>query len=352
MAAACSQPRSIHGRLVSPRFTSLQYIDEGAFGMICSAFDNRSSRRVVIKKISPFFNGSNGSKALTEIMILSCFEHDNIVNILDIVAAPTLRDIQDLYIILPLMETDLNKLLKSRHLSGEQVRLVLYQILRGLKYIHSANVIHFDLRPANILVNSDCSVKICDFGLSLIITPTQTQSDKYFYTSARGYRAPETMLGTSFISKAVDIWSVGCILAEMISNRQFITGKNDFDELSSIIKIVGSPSSEDLLSITEEPIKRHIRSLGHKCKVPLYQIFPNAEQVALDLLDRMITFSPSERIAIKDALCHSFLHRYRDEDNEPVASVPLNIQSEVDRLTSREIRKKIYNEAVKYHTTS
>ncbi|XP_028400162.1 mitogen-activated protein kinase 1-like [Dendronephthya gigantea] len=349
MATGCyHQPRYTQANFGLPRYTNLQYINEGAYGMVCSAVDNHTRRRVAIKKISPFLN-SNGSKALREIMILSRFKHDNIVNILDIVAAPTQQDIQDLHIVLPLMETDLRKLLKSRRLSNEHIRCFLYQILRGLRYIHSANIIHFDMKPGNVLVNSDCYLKICDFGLARIITSKLEDSYLTHCAVTRGYRAPEVMLRCkAFVSRAIDMWSVGCILAEMISNRPLFAGRHYLDELNNIINIIGSPSAEDLLTVTREDSKRHIQSLARKPKKPLAELFPQAEPVALDLLDRMITFSPHNRITVEDVLEHRFLDRYHDEMNEPVALVPFNSESEPDKLPPEEIKKMIYKETAKY----
>ena len=343
------QPRFGQGNFVSPRYTNLQYINEGAYGMVCSAIDNLTRRRVAIKKISPFLNGSSGSKALREIMILSRFKHDNIVSILDVVAAPTQRAIQDIHIVLPLMDTDLRKLLKSRRLSSEHVRCFLYQILRGLRYIHSANVIHFDMKPGNVLVNSDCYVKICDFGLARFITPRLEQSGLTHYAVTRGYRAPEVMLHCkSFVSKAIDMWSVGCILAEMISNRPLFKASHYLEELNNIINVTGSPSPEDMLTITREGSRQHIQSLAHRTKKPLVQVFPHAEPVALDLLDQMLTFSPHKRITVENALKHHFLHRYHDDSNEPIALVPFGSDSDIDELPREEIKKLIYKETAKY----
>ena len=347
------EPRHGQRHFVSPRYTNLEYINEGAYGMVCSAVDNHTRRRVAIKKISPFLNGQSGSKALREIMILSRFKHDNIVNILDIVAAPTQRAIQDIHIVLPLMDTDLRKLLKSRRISSEHIRCFLYQILRGLRYIHSANVIHFDMKPGNVLVNSDCYLKICDFGLARIITTKLENSGLTQYAVTRGYRAPEVMLRCkSFVSKAIDMWSVGCILGEMISNRPIFVGRHYLDELNNIISVTGSPTPEDLATVTREDSKQHILSLSNKPKIPLTQLFPRAEPLALDLLDKMITFNPNKRITVEEALEHHFLDRYHDESNEPIALVPFGSESDIDELPREAIKELLYKETAKYAAPS
>lgn len=342
-------PRRSQASFLSPRYTNLQYINEGAFGMVCSAVDTHTRRRVAIKKIKPFLNGASGSKALREIMILSRFKHDNVVSILDIVAAPTQRAIQDLHIVLPLMDTDLRKMLKSRRLSNEHVRCFLYQILRGLRYIHSANVIHFDMKPGNVLVNPDCYLKICDFGLARIITSKFENSGLSQNVVTRGYRAPEILLCCKrFVPKAIDMWSVGCILAELISNRPLFVGKHFLDELHKIINVTGSPTAEDMESVTSEESIRHMQSFSNRPKKPLGQLFPHAEPVALDLLEKMLTFSSSKRITVEGALQHRFLHRYHDEANEPIALVPFPPESGVDGLSPAEIKKRIYRETSKY----
>ena len=345
-------PEAVRGQVffVSPRYTNLRYISEGAYGMVCSAVDNLRRRRVAIKKINPFNNETSGLKALREIMILSHLEHENVIGILDIVRAPKRGAIHDLYIVQPLMDMDLRTLLKNQRLPREHACCFFYQILRGLKYIHSANVVHLDLKPGNVLVNSDCYLKICDFGLARMINPEQPNNDGLKeYVVTRWYRAPEVMLRNQpFISKAVDMWSVGCILAEMLSNKPLFPGRHYLDELNNIFSVIGSPSAEDLENIKGADSKRHIASLPDKPKVPLKQLFPGTEPSALDVLDRMITFNPKNRITVEQALDHQYLVRYHDGANEPVASEPFRFETEFDDLPQHEIKELIRLEAARY----
>ncbi|RVE69321.1 hypothetical protein OJAV_G00076780 [Oryzias javanicus] len=167
----CSE--SVRGQIfdVGPRYTNLSYIGEGAYGMVCSALDNLTNQRVAIKKISPFEHQTYCQRTLREIKILLRFNHENIIGINDILRARHIDNMRDVYIVQTLMETDLYKLLKSQRLSNDHVCYFLYQILRGLKYIHSANVLHRDLKPSNLLINTTCDLKICDFGLARIADP-------------------------------------------------------------------------------------------------------------------------------------------------------------------------------------
>lgn len=164
------------------------------------------------------------------------------------------------------METDLFKLLKTQKITNDHICYFTYQILRGLKYIHSANVIHRDLKPSNILLNCNCDLKICDFGLARVADPehdhvgilTGKRSalagagrwDAHLelaiaeYVATRWYRAPEIMLNSKAYTQSIDVWSVGCIMAEMIGNRPLFPGKHYLNQLSLILNVVGSPSDE------------------------------------------------------------------------------------------------------------
>lgn len=132
------------------------------------------------------------------------------------------EDFEDVYIVSELMDTDLHQIISSgQNLSDDHCQYFMYQILRGLKYIHSAQVLHRDLKPSNILVNENCDLKICDFGLARI-----TDIEMTGYVSTRYYRAPEIMLTWQHYDKAVDIWSVGCIFAEMLIGQPLFPGKD------------------------------------------------------------------------------------------------------------------------------
>jgi p38 MAP kinase len=129
--------------------------------------------------------------------------------------------LEDIYFVTELLGTDLHRLLTSRPLEKQFIQYFLYQILRGLKYVHSAGVVHHDLKPGNILVNENCDLKICDFGLARIQDPQMTG-----YVSTRYYRAPEIMLTWQKYDVAVDIWSMECIFAEMLEGRPLFPGKD------------------------------------------------------------------------------------------------------------------------------
>ncbi|XP_070780114.1 mitogen-activated protein kinase 3 [Enoplosus armatus] len=345
---------SVKGQMfdVGPRYTNLSYIGEGAYGMVCSAMDNVTSQRVAIKKISPFEHQTYCQRTLREIKILLRFHHENIIGINDILRARHIDNMRDVYIVQTLMETDLYKLLKTQKLSNDHVCYFLYQILRGLKYIHSANVLHRDLKPSNLLINTTCDLKICDFGLARIADPEHDHTGFLTeYVATRWYRAPEIMLNSKGYSKSIDIWSVGCILAEMLSNKPIFPGKHYLDQLNHILNIIGSPSADDLNCIINMKARNYLQALPEKPKVPFEKIYPKADSKALDLLSRMLTFNPIKRISVEEALAHPYLEQYYDPTDEPVAEEPFTFSMELDDLPKEKLKELIYEETARFQAT-
>ncbi|XP_028400339.1 mitogen-activated protein kinase 1-like [Dendronephthya gigantea] len=344
-------PEIVRGQVfdVAPRYTNLNYIGEGAYGMVCSAMDNHLGQRVAIKKISPFEHQTYCQRTLREIKILTRFKHENIINIMDIIRAPDLNQLKDVYIVQTLMETDLYKLLKSQRLSNDHTCYFLYQILRGLKYIHSANVLHRDLKPSNLLLNTTCDLKICDFGLARVADPEHDHTGILTeYVATRWYRAPEIMLNSKGYSKAIDVWSVGCILAEMLSNKPLFPGKHYLDQLNHILGVLGSPTLEDLQCIKNDKARSYIQALPTKPKIPWSRIFPNANPKALDLLGKMLSFNPNKRFSVEECLAHPYLEQYYDPTDEPIAEQPFRFETELDNLPKEELKELIYAETANF----
>ncbi|EDO37435.1 predicted protein [Nematostella vectensis] len=342
--AASTGPEVVRGQVfdVAPRYTNLNYIGEGAYGMVVAGVDNTTGERIAIKKISPFEHQTYCQRTLREIKILSRFKHENIIGILDIIRAPRAEDMKDIYIVQPLMETDMYKLLKTQRLSNDHICYFLYQILRGLKYIHSANVLHRDLKPSNLLLNTTCDLKICDFGLARIADPDHDHTGFLTeYVATRWYRAPEIMLNSKGYSKAIDIWSVGCILAEMLANRPLFPGKHYLDQLNLILNVLGSPIADDLLCIKNEKARSYLQSLPYKPKTPFIKLFSNADAKALDLIENLLAFNPNKRITVEEALAHPYLEQYYDPADEPVAETPFKFQMELDDLPKEKLKGKL-----------
>ncbi|XP_070068728.1 mitogen-activated protein kinase ERK-A isoform X5 [Drosophila takahashii] len=158
---------------------------------------------------------------------------------------------------------------------------------------------------------------ICDFGLARIADPEHDHTGFLTeYVATRWYRAPEIMLNSKGYTKSIDIWSVGCILAEMLSNRPIFPGKHYLDQLNHILGVLGSPSRDDLECIINEKARNYLESLPFKPNVPWLRLFPNADALALDLLGKMLTFNPHKRIPVEEALAHPYLEQYYDPGDE------------------------------------
>lgn len=345
-------PEVIRGQnfYVAPRYRDLVYIGEGAYGMVCSATDTVTGERVAIKKISPFEHQTYCQRTLREIKILTRFHHENIIDIRDMINAPSVEEMKDVYIVQGLMETDLFKLLKTQPLSTDHICYFTYQILRGLKYIHSANVLHRDLKPSNLLLNTNCDLKICDFGLARIADPKHTHAGILTeYVATRWYRAPEIMLNSKAYTKAIDMWSVGCILAEMLGRRALFPGKHYLEQLNLILSVIGTPSEEDLECIHNEKARMYIKSLQYSPKIPFDALYQSADPRALDLLDKMLIFNPERRITVEEALAHPFLEQYYDESDEPVADEPFQFDQELDDLPKETLKELIFQEIQTFH---
>ena len=159
------------------------------------------------------------------------------------------------------MDSVLQKIIFSKQeLSDDHYQFILYQILRAIYYLHSANIIHRDFKPSNVLINEDCTIKLCDFGMSRNLKENDLTLTEYVVT--RYYRAPEIMLSSHHYSKKIDVWSVGCSFAELLTKKFLFPGENYIAQIKLIIEALGSPSEEDLNFISNESAKKYVRDLG------------------------------------------------------------------------------------------
>jgi len=268
------------------------------------------------------------------------------------------------YVVTGLLETDLHQVIAStQELTDKHAQYFLYQILRGVKHLHSANVLHRDLKPSNLLVNSDCTLKICDFGMARVaasacMQPNQmgqsgdrgVSSQMTEYVATRWYRAPEVILSWKHYTHAIDMWSVGCIFAELLGRKPLFQGTDYMNQINKIIEIIGSPCYEDLMAIHNEAARQYIQLMGNKTGVSLYKIYPNASPAALDLLSRMLAFNPEKRLAVHEALAHPYLAALHDPAEEPIAPPPFNFEFENVNLTEDTYRELIYQESLSFQT--
>ena len=289
------------------------------------AVDKVTRRKVAIKKISDTFHDLiDAKRILREIKLLRHFNsHENVITIQDMMCLPAdTVNFSDVYIVTNLMESDLDRIIASNQtLTDQHFKYFLYQILRGLKYIHSADVLHRDLKPSNLLVNANCDLALCDFGLSRGVDGSADAGMLTEYVVTRWYRAPELLCDSSSYGKAVDIWSVGCIFAEMLCRKPFFRGDHPHHQLQVIVDKLGCPAPEDMEFVTNNMARKAILSAKGAKGQPLSEYLPsNTSSQAVDLLQKMLVFCPDGRITVEMALEHKYLRELHSQMEEPVCS--------------------------------
>ncbi|KAF1873009.1 hypothetical protein Lal_00016127 [Lupinus albus] len=340
-------------------------IGKGAYGIVCSALNYETNENVAIKKIANAFeNKIDAKRTLREIKLLRHMDHENVVSIRDIVPPPQREMFNDVYIAYELMDTDLHQIIRSNQALSEEhcqsllnlmldtsdillflVQYFLYQVLRGLKYIHSANVLHRDLKPSNLLLNANCDLKICDFGLARVTSETDFMTE---YVVTRWYRAPELLLNSSDYTAAIDVWSVGCIFMELMDRKPLFPGKDHVHQLRLLMELIGSPTEADL-GFLNENAKRYIRQLPIYHRQSFQKKFPQVHPAAIDLVEKMLTFDPRKRITVEDALAHPYLTSLHDISDEPVCMSPFSFDFEQYALTEEQMKELIYREALAFN---
>ncbi|XP_061345333.1 mitogen-activated protein kinase 19-like isoform X2 [Gastrolobium bilobum] len=267
---------------------------------------------------------------------------------------PSKREFKDIYVVFELMESDLHQVIKANDdLTREHHQFFLYQMLRALKYMHTASVYHRDLKPKNILANANCKLKICDFGLARVaFNDAPTTIFWTDYVATRWYRAPE--LCGSFSSKytqAIDIWSIGCIFAEVLTGKPLFPGKSVVHQLDLITDLLGTPSPETITGVRNDKARKYLMEMRKKPLVPFEQKFPNADPLALRLMQRLLAFDPKDRPTAQEALADPFFKGLAKVEREP-SSQPISkmeFEFERRRVTKEDVRELIYREILEYH---
>eukprot|EP01083_Nonionella_stella_P075133 204060_1 len=336
--------------IVDLHFSPIKPIGTGAYGVVCAAYDNAlgEKKKVAIKKITNAFDDLvDAKRILREIKMLAHFDHENIVGLLDMIPPVSTKRFEDVYMVLGYMETDLHKIIYSKNeLTDEHCQYFIYQILRGIKYIHAAGVIHRDLKPSNLLLNGNCDLKICDMGLARGVE-NSVDFELTEYVVTRWYRAPEIMCSCQDYDYLIDVWSIGCILGELLGRKPLFPGENYIHQLNLIFDVLGTPDPSDMTWITNEKALIYIKNLPKKQKVPFRVLFPKASPLCLDLLDKMLVFNPGKRYSIDDCVKHKYLEKLHNPADEPLCATNFNFDFEQEAGTDEGIRRLMLQEVLK-----
>ncbi|WVZ16998.1 hypothetical protein V8G54_009980 [Vigna mungo] len=313
-----------------------------------AAVNAETGEEVAIKKVgNAFDNRIDAKRTLREIKLLRHMDHANIMSIRDIIRPPQKENFNDVYLVSELMDTDLHQIIRSNQpLTDDHCRYFLYQLLRGLKYVHSANVLHRDLKPSNLLLNANCDLKIADFGLARTTSETDFMTE---YVVTRWYRAPELLLNCSEYTAAIDIWSVGCILGEIITRQPLFPGKDYVHQLRLVTELIGSPDDASLGFLRSDNARRYVKQLPQYPKQNFSARFPNMSPGAVDLLEKMLIFDPNRRITVDEALSHPYMAPLHDINEEPVCTRPFSFDFEQPSFTEEDIKELIWRESVKFN---
>ncbi|KAK1266525.1 Mitogen-activated protein kinase 4 [Acorus gramineus] len=336
---------------IDTKYVPIKPIGRGAYGIVCSSINRETNEKVAIKKINNAFeNRVDALRTLRELKLLRNLRHENIIALKDVMMPTHRRSFRDVYLVYELMDTDLHQIIKSSQaLSNDHCQYFLFQLLRGLKYLHSANILHRDLKPGNLLVNANCDLKICDFGLAR--TGKNGKDGGRFmteYVVTRWYRAPELLLCCDNYGTSIDVWSVGCIFAELLGRKPIFPGTECLNQLKLIVNVLGSISEADLGFIDNPKARKYIKSLPYSPGTPLARLYPNADPLAIDLLQRMLIFDPSKRISVSEALTHPYMSPLYDPNMNPPAQVPIDLDIDED-MREDMIREMMWEEMLYYH---
>ncbi|KAK6733799.1 hypothetical protein RB195_017516 [Necator americanus] len=324
-------------------------IGTGAYGVVCKAKHLPSQRAVAIKKIPRAFAAHTLAKrSLREVRILRELRHENIIAVLDMFTAEGTHG-RDIYMVMDLMETDLHQIIHSRQTLVEQhFQYFLYQLVRGLKYLHSVGIVHRDLKPSNLLVNGDCLLRIADFGMARSTDQTHQKNDKFLtqYVATRWYRAPELLFSMIDYDTKVDMWSAGCIFAEMIMRRQIFPGKDGVSQVKMIVYYLGTPEERVMQQITSDIVLGWIESCGKKEPLPWQAILPKATPEALEVIDRLLQISPWKRSTAEEVLELPYLSAYHDPAFEPTCPIRARFDADaIEELPVGKLIEHLANEA-------
>ncbi|KAI8875675.1 serine/threonine-protein kinase pef1 [Backusella circina FSU 941] len=290
------------------RYLRQEKLGEGTYATVFKGKNRLTGEIVALKEIHLDAEEGAPSTAIREISLMKELKHPNIVRLLDVIHTES-----KLMLVFEFMLQDLKRFMdttaRATHgaLETPVIKSFMYQLLKGIAYCHENRVLHRDLKPQNLLINKRGELKLGDFGLARAFgIPVNTFSNEVV---TLWYRAPDVLLGSRMYSTSIDIWSAGCIMAEMYTGRPLFPGTTNEDQLLKIFRMMGTPTEQTWPGVTQLPEYKQPHTIyPHQ---NLNQILPNIDALGLDLLSRMLQYQPQMRISAKDALNHSYFAEVR-----------------------------------------
>jgi len=285
------------------RYQKLDKIGEGTYGVVYKAKDKMTGEIIALKKIRLEAEDEGiPSTAIREISLLKELQHPNIVRLYDVVHTE-----RKLTLVFEYLDQDLKKYLDicEGGLEANIMQSFLFQLLRGVAFCHHHRVLHRDLKPQNLLINREGELKLADFGLARAFgIPVRSYTHEVV---TLWYRAPDVLMGSRKYSTPVDIWSIGCIFAEMANGRPLFAGTSEADQLDRMFRALGTPDETIFPGISELPEYKHDfdmypppDSMNHL--VPALAHDP----LAMQLIVTMLSYDPAGRISAQDAMQHAY----------------------------------------------
>lgn len=333
------------------RYRVLTELGRGAYGVVWKVEEKASKQIVALKKVVGAFNNDvDAQRTFREVYMLQHISHKNVVRLLNVHRA---KNDYDLYLVFEYMHTDLYHVVyEGGILNDDHKTFVCFQLFVALLFLESLRIVHRDIKPANILIDKDCRIKLADFGLSRSVDVKSSEGEPIMtqYVATKLYRAPEVMLGAKYYSHPVDIWSVGCIIAEMFMETPVVLmqSQNIVEQLLRYFSIFGKPSPEDLDSISISRPLEILKHLNHNEHLSLAKVLGRNDKDLLDLITSCLEFNPAKRITARQAIEHNFFKKSRIAyilQNVTVfrSAIPLEIHfKEEVRLSAAQYRKELY----------